>query len=510
MSSSKTDNSTSEERVDQVIADYLKSVEAGQAPDQQALLARHPELADELRSFFADHARFQLAAIPLAVAADLAGNAPTLASGVAQPAAPELTIRYFGDYELLAEIARGGMGVVYKARQVSLSRSVALKMILAGELASESAVQRFHAEAEAAANLDHPNVVPIYEIGEHEGQHYFSMKLIEGGSLRDHLARLRGDRRAAARLLAEVARAVHYAHQHGVLHRDLKPANILMDAAGHPHVTDFGLAQRVEGGGELTQSGSILGTPNYMSPEQASAQKQLTTATDVYSLGAILYELLTGQPPFKGASTMDTLLAVVSRDPERPSSINRAVDRDLETAALKCLEKDPARRYDSAAALADDLERWLRGEPILARPAGKLERIVKWGRRHPAVAALATALMVVAAVAFGLVTWKWQEATRESQRATLASAAATRFGRGHAPRRRRSESQRRRAASPRALAAGRFHRPALARCRPDRQRPGLGAGSARRPGVLPLRPPRFRLALLPPTRPAIGPPRGDL
>jgi serine/threonine protein kinase/WD40 repeat protein len=298
-------------------------------------------------------------------------------------------VHYFGDYQLLREIARGGMGVVYRARQAGLNREVALKMILSGQLASPEDVQRFYIEAESAARLDHPNIVSIYEVGAHNDQHYFSMKLVDGGSLSKRVAELRENPREAARIMVLAARAVHYAHQRGILHRDLKPANILLDGQGRPHITDFGLAKKVEGDSGLTQSGTIMGTPAYMPPEQASGQRgAVTTAADIYSLGAILYELLTGRPPFQAASVMDTLLLVLETEPDRPTQLNPAADRDLETICLKCLEKDPKRRYSSADALADDLQRWLDGEPIAARPVTSWERTVKWSKRRPAWTAL--------------------------------------------------------------------------------------------------------------------------
>ncbi len=302
-----------------------------------------------------------------------------------------------GDYEMQEEIARGGMGVVYRARHRRLNRVVALKMVAAPHLAEEAAARRFRAEADAAASLDHPNIVPIYEVGEADGRLFYAMKLVEGGSLALKLAEAKkqparegtGPARDSARMVATVARAIHHAHQRGILHRDLKPGNILLDARGEPHVTDFGLAKNLEDHHNcLTLSGAALGTPNYMAPEQArGGSKQLTTAADVYSLGAILYEMLASEPPFRSPTPLETMRRVVEEEPKRPSTINLLADRDLETICLKCLEKEPHRRYDSAAELADDLERWLRNEPIQARRSSPWERAAKWSRRHPAWAA---------------------------------------------------------------------------------------------------------------------------
>ncbi len=419
------------------------------------------------------------------------------------------TIRYFGDYELVEEIARGGMGVVYRAKQVSLNRPVALKMILAGQLATPASIQRFHTEAEAAARLDHPHIVPIYEIGEHEGQHYFSMKLIEGGTLAERSfefrvssfgsdyrvrrvaatpspgaadeisaedvrspgwgegglplskSEIRNRQSKIASLVATVARAVHYAHQRGILHRDLKPTNILIDALGEPHVTDFGLAKLIESHAELTHSAAILGTPSYMAPEQATGHSnELTTATDIYSLGAILYELLTGQPPFRAETALETLRKVVEEDPVPPRLVaadgrrrkgasgselrcltpTATVDRDLETICLKCLSKDPKVRYGSAEMLADDLDRWRNGEPILARPVSTAEKVWRWCRRYPAVASLTilvALLILFVAVGASVAVWRINlqnaevrkarnETTEKLRDALLAQARASR------------------------------------------------------------------------------------
>jgi hypothetical protein len=434
-----------EQQVNRIIAEYLDAERAGKPPDHGALLAAHPDLAEELRSFFADREHFAGLAEPLVAVAPTtpppaapAADVPTLVPGEPPSPGPGMRVRYFGDYELLEELARGGMGVVYKARQVSLNRVVALKMILAGQLASEQDVRRFKAEAEAAANLDHPNIVPIYEVGEHEGQHYFGMKLVEGGSLAGErrgvsLPVTTRDAQRRAALVATVGRAVHYAHQRGILHRDLKPGNILLDAKGQPHVTDFGLAKRVDGGADLTRTGAVLGTPAYMPPEQARGDKALSTAADVYSLGAILYELLTGRPPFRADTPLDTLMQVLEQEPARPRNLVPAIDRDLETICLKCLEKAPGRRYGSAEALADELDRWLRGEPIRARPSTRRERLLKWVRRRPAVAAL-VALACASALVLGTGSLLFTIQLREQRDQAVANLRQGRFEQARAER----------------------------------------------------------------------------
>jgi WD40 repeat protein len=312
-----------------------------------------------------------------------------------------------GDFELIRRLGEGTMGVVFEARQVSLNRPVAVKMIRAGLYAGEADLRRFRIEAEAVAQLDHPQIVPIYGVWEDQDCHYFSMKLIRGGSVARGLPVYAADPRAAARLLAEVAQAIQHAHDRGVLHRDLKPSNILLDEEGRPLVTDFGLAKRAGDDSGLTQSGAIVGTPSYMAPEQASGHKVAVTAlTDVYGLGAVLYALLTGRPPFVGDTILETIEQVRGRPPAPPSRINPRVGRDLETICLRCLEKDPWRRYSSADALADDLRRWLDGEPIAARPVGAAARVWMWSRRNPIVAVLLAVLILFAVV----TTWQWRRA----------------------------------------------------------------------------------------------------
>jgi WD40 repeat protein len=330
-------------------------------------------------------------------------------------AAKPFAMRSFGDYEIIREIARGGMGVVFQARQVKLNRLVALKMILAGQLADAKDVRRFYTEAEAAANLEHPGIVPIFEVGQHAGQHYFSMGYIEGQSLSQRLAKGPVPSRQAADLIARVSDAIEYAHGRGVIHRDLKPANILLDRHGNPRVTDFGLAKKIEDQGGLTRSGTTVGTPSYMPPEQARGEHaEIGPATDVYALGATLYCMVTGRPPFQAASAMQTLFQVVAAEPVSPRRLNPAVDRDLETIILKCLEKDRARRYASAAAFGMELRRYLSGEPIQARPVRSVERAIKWSRRRPDLAALGSTLAVVLIGGFIAMAVLWNRALQNA------------------------------------------------------------------------------------------------
>ena len=305
-----------------------------------------------------------------------------------------------GDYELLEEIGRGGQGVVFRARQKSLNRTVALKVISLGQWASKAHLKRFRLEAEAAAHLEHPGIVPIHEVGERDGSCYFSMKFIEGGQLDEVARRESMPIRRAVELIAKVARTVHYAHEHGILHRDIKPGNILLDQEGEPHLTDFGLARLVESESSVTQTLDVLGTPSYMAPEQAVGNNAaVSSATDVYGLGGVLYQLLTGQPPFAGGATYETIKLLLDTEPKQPRLLNPKIDRDLSTICLKCLEKDPKRRYTSALALAEDLERWLKHEPILARHTGVFARGKKWVRRNPTSALLAASLITLVAAA---------------------------------------------------------------------------------------------------------------
>jgi serine/threonine-protein kinase len=387
-----------DERLAALLEDLTRQQRGGTAPDLDPVTRQNPDLADELRQLWA--------AAQMADA--IARPAVTL------PAAPEVDEkeppRVFGDFELVRELGRGGMGVVYEARQRSLNRTVALKMVLRGDLASDDDRARFRAEAEAAARLVHPNIVQVYEFGEVAGQPYFAMQYVPGPTLARRLADGPLPPRDAAQLVAAIARGVDHAHQNGILHRDLKPANVLLggevvgswggektnssltNSPPHhlttPKITDFGLAKLLDAGGSLTQTGAIVGTPSYMAPEQARSEKHLTPAADVYALGAILYECLTGRPPFQAANPFDTLMLVLEQDPVPPRLLNPLVPRDLETVCLKCLEKTPSRRYPSAAALAGDLEAFTSGESISARPSGLASYFDRLFRETPHAAVL--------------------------------------------------------------------------------------------------------------------------
>src|SRR5437660_6007923 len=336
----------------------------------------------------------------------LGSLANEIVAGIDDPGHPADMRMDFGDYELLEEIGRGGQGVVYRARQKSLNRTVALKVIGLGQWATQAHLKRFRLEAEAAASLDHPCIVPIYEVGERDGSCYFSMKFIDGGQLDEVAKRTPISFRNAAELVAKLARTVHYAHEHGILHRDIKPGNILLDAKGEPHLTDFGLARLLETKSTVTHTMDVLGTPSYMAPEQASGHnEQLTSATDVYGLGAVFYQLLTDHPPFAGGTTYETVRLVLETEPRQPRFWNQKIDRELSTICLKCLEKDPKRRYSSALALAEDLEHWLKHEPIRAKRAGFFTHSRKWVRRNPSTSVLVT-LSVALAAGLGVMTWK--------------------------------------------------------------------------------------------------------
>ncbi len=387
--------------------EFLASLDATQRESVQKLLDDEVSLADRNKEFLnpdalqtddleatflsnVDRSPPKKSADPEATFLSHNEGSAATPKSTAEPATGD-SVRYFGEYELLEEIARGGMGVVFKARQVSLNRIVALKMILSGNLAGEEEISRFQVEAEAAAKLDHWGIVPIYEIGEHEGQHYFSMGLVEGDSLADRIRNGPLEPKQAAEQCRKITEAIAYAHTNGVIHRDLKPANVLLDLQGQPKITDFGLAKQVQGDSNLTATGAVMGTPGYMPPEQAKGDSDnIGTAADVYSLGAILYAMLTGHAPFQAANVMDTLRQVLEQEPVPPRQLNPSIDRDLQTICLKCLEKSAAKRYASADELVEELQRYLNGEPIHARPISWVERAFRWRRRNPAPAALIT------------------------------------------------------------------------------------------------------------------------
>ncbi len=480
MSTHAEELSQRDRELGEVLFACLQTQEAGRPLDPAAVLARYPQFTTELTDFFADRSRVERLAAPLRelvqAVSSVTGDLDTAPRGVDSPLPPDVT--GFGDYELLGEIGRGGMGVVFRARQKSLGRVVALKMLGQNAFADPRDLDRFRGEAELAATLDHPGIVPIYDVGTWRANEasppvpYFTMKLLEAGTLAQAVRSQPSafSHAEIAQLVAQVADAVHHAHQRGILHRDLKPSNILLQGEGTadargctqmkdkeqaisqhdpvtpsasgssicvhlrssavpiiPIVADFGLAKRLpregEAGAELTQSGALVGTPSYMAPEQVSGERAaITTATDVYGLGAILYALLTGRPPHQGADQLDTLLAVRTREPEPPSRVRPGVPRDLETICIKALAREPARRYGSAAELAADLRRWLAGEPIEARPAGRAEKAWRWCRRNPGMAGLAAAvvvLMVGTTVASAWAAYSASEREQEQRHRTL-------------------------------------------------------------------------------------------
>jgi serine/threonine-protein kinase len=376
-----------------VLDAYLRAMHEGQRAEQERLVAAHPGL----REMFACLNDLESLA-PLAPprndseAVTIPPVAPpqqTLTAGIPSD---------FGKYELLGEIGRGGMGVVFQARQKDLDRLVAIKMILGSQLASEDLIQRFHAEARAAAKIQHPHIVQVYETGTLNGLHYFAMQYVEGNSLEHWIREQRMKQDEGVRILADIARAVEVLHQHGIIHRDLKPSNILVDAAGHAFLSDFGLAKSLEEANTKTVTGAVIGTPSYMAPEQAAGSKQVGPLSDVYSLGAILYEMLTGRPPFREETPLDTLVQVVEGEPTLPHHLNLRIPLALEWICLKCLEKDPVNRYRSAAALADDLDRYLHGETVEARPQNAGQRLLRWSRREPGLAARLGGLAVVTTI----------------------------------------------------------------------------------------------------------------
>jgi serine/threonine-protein kinase len=384
--------------------------EGAESPNPEEYVARFPDRQARVAAVFAQTATSsaakpsgatepaRLEAVPISPASPAsAAEAKTIDLIPTAESREIAPIGSIGDYELIEEIARGGMGVVYRARHRGLKRVVALKMILSGQMASAQERERFRREAELAANLDHPHIVPIYEVDEDQGHCFFSMRLVDGGSLSKQAGRYMTDPAAAARLVSTLARAVHHAHGQGFLHCDLKPSNVLLDHHGTPYLTDFGLARRTGADSSLSGSGAILGTPSYMAPEQATGSRaSLGPATDVYGLGAILYELLTGRPPFRAATVMETVIQVLERDPAPPRELRPEIPKELELICLKCLEKSPKDRYPSARALADELDGYLHGEGIAA--TGMLARLRRWNRREPELVARLGGLLLVAII----------------------------------------------------------------------------------------------------------------
>ena len=382
--------------LDTIIADYLQAAERGQAPEPASWIARHPNHAAELLAFLDDLGRFgTFLGLPSQPALEATTDLRSPAAGTDAKLLVGGEGERFGEYELIRVLGRGGMGTVYEARLAGTSLRVALKVLKPAECEGAEASRQLREEVENTASLRHPNIVPIYHVGEHAGQPFYTMELIEGGSLDQHLDRYRGHFAKAARLLASTARAVHHAHQRRILHRDLKPGNILLDAAGEPHIADFGLATRLDEAGTATDSGAPAGSLPWMAPESVRGEATLSTAIDIWALGVILYELLTGVRPFGGSDAREVRQAILQRQPPAPRAVNSSVPRDLDAVCRRCLHKDPEGRYESATALAFELERWLRDEPVRARRAGRTERVARWCRRNPGLAIGSTLLLVL-------------------------------------------------------------------------------------------------------------------